>query len=58
MPKTKRPVQSSELAQQIADWKDKPEISGLTSGAATLNLLNHAVSAAFLGPDPSPKLQE
>jgi hypothetical protein len=59
MSKTKKTaVPPSELAQQIADCKDKPEISGLASGAATLNLLNHAVSAAFLGPDPSAEMRE
>lgn len=33
-------------------------MSGLASGNATLNLLNHAVSAAFLGKDATPEMHE
>jgi hypothetical protein len=58
MPKTKKIPASSQLVQQMADWADKEEVAGLTSGAATLNLLNHAVSAAFLGTNASSEMRE
>ena len=56
--KKKFSAPSSELAGQIAHWKDKPDIAGLASGAATLNVLNHMVAAAFLGVEPSPEMRE
>nr|WP_159713293.1 hypothetical protein [Geminicoccus flavidas] len=54
----KVPTPPSELAGQIAHWKDKPDIAGLGSGAATLNVLNHMVSAAFLGAGASLEMRE
>jgi hypothetical protein len=54
----KSPAPPSELAGQIAHWKDQPDVAGLASGAATLNMLNHMISAAFIGPGASLEMQE
>ena len=59
MPKTKKlPAPPSKFAGQIAHWKDRPEIVGLASGAATLNVLNQMASASFLGAEASVEMHE
>jgi hypothetical protein len=59
MPKAKNAHTAAfELAEQVVHWKNRPEVAGLVSGAATLNTLNQMVSAAFLGSEASAELRE
>ncbi|WP_159717785.1 hypothetical protein [Geminicoccus flavidas] len=50
--------EAASVKRHVLNWKDRPDVSGLSSGAATFNLLNQVTMGMYYGTNPAKEILE